>query len=83
MHAITAPPTEPVDVKTCLQETLQAKNLEGPCYEVVSELGPDHEKIFAVEIKVGGRILARGSGRSKKEAEKDAARRALEDAEKL
>lgn len=74
---------QPIDVKTHLQEILQAKGAPMPCYNVVSEDGPDHEKTFEVEISVGEKVLARGLGRSKKEAEKDAARRALDEAEKL
>jgi ribonuclease III len=66
----------PDDAKTFIQEVLQADG-EGPTYRVVSEEGPEHEKTFEVEIVAGGRVLARGRGRSKKEAEKDAAARAL------
>lgn len=68
----------PDDAKTALQESLQAKNASAPEYRVVGEEGPDHAKIFEVEISAGGECLARGRGRSKKEAEKDAAKRALE-----
>jgi ribonuclease III len=50
---------------------------EGPTYRVVSEEGPEHDKVFEVEIVAHGEVLARGRGRSKKEAEKDAAARAL------
>ena len=73
----------PEDVKTSLQEMLQAKNANTPEYTLVKEEGPDHEKLFEVEISVGGTILARGRGKSKKEAEKEAARHALEEVEKL
>ncbi|MDD5305682.1 MAG: ribonuclease III [Deltaproteobacteria bacterium] len=67
----------PGDAKTSLQEVLQAGAGRGPMYRVVSEEGPDHDKVFEVEIVAGGEVLARGRGRSKKEAEKDAAARAL------
>jgi ribonuclease-3 len=80
--ALVSDTARPVDVKTFLQEVLQAKGVEMPCYEVIGEEGPDHEKIFEVEISVGKSVLARGRGRSKKEAEKDAARRALNEVEK-
>ena len=67
----------PGDHKTALQERLQALGSGSPRYQVVAEDGPDHEKLFEVQITAGGEVLARGRGRSKKEAEKDAARRAL------
>jgi ribonuclease-3 len=44
----------------------------------VREAGPDHRKVFHVEVRVGGQTLAEGSGGSKKEAEQDAARLGLE-----
>ena len=65
------------DAKGALQEMLQAENRPGPCYRLVGEEGPDHAKIFEVEVSVDGRTVAVGRGRSKKEAEKDAAARAL------
>lgn len=68
----------PDNVKSALQEVLQAKGDRAPHYRVVAEEGPDHAKIFEVEISVEGKPLASGRGRSKKEAEKNAARRALE-----
>jgi ribonuclease-3 len=46
---------------------------------LVAESGPDHEKRFATEILVGGRVLGHGEGRSKKQSEQEAARRALEE----
>jgi ribonuclease-3 len=45
---------------------------------VIGETGPDHHKMFQVEVRVGGRAVAEASGRSKKEAEQEAARLALE-----
>ncbi|MCP4599753.1 MAG: ribonuclease III [Proteobacteria bacterium] len=73
----------PDDAKTALQEALQAKSACIPRYRTVSEKGPDHAKVFEVEISIGDDVLARGCGRSKKEAEKDAARRALSTVEAL
>jgi ribonuclease-3 len=69
------------DPKTLLQEKFQSLNTEAPIYRVVNEEGPDHDKIFEVEISLGDTVLARGRGKSKKDAEKDAAKRALETAE--
>ncbi len=67
----------PDEAKTALQEVLQGRNANIPRYRIVGEEGPDHAKVFEVEITVDGNVLARGRGRSKKEAEKEAARRAL------
>jgi len=70
--------------KSALQERLQAARAGAPVYRVKSESGPDHHKRFLVEVRLKsedtepGRPLARGMGRSKKLAEQDAARRALE-----
>jgi ribonuclease-3 len=66
------------DFKTRLQERAQATWRETPRYGVVDEKGPDHEKKFVVAVLVGGKELARGEGRSKKEAEQRAAHAALE-----
>ena len=70
--------------KSALQERLQAAGSGAPFYRVKSESGPDHHKRFLVEVRVKGEAeergmpLARGMGRTKKLAEQDAARRALE-----
>jgi ribonuclease-3 len=53
-----------------------------PAYRVVSESGPDHEKYFVTEITVGGEVLGTGAGRSKKQAEQQAARKALHELQK-
>lgn len=66
------------DFKTALQEMAQGKGLSLPDYNVVGEVGPDHDKTFIVEVKVGS-LLARGEGSSKKEAQQQAARHALRD----
>lgn len=65
------------DFKTTLQEEMQRTGNK-PCYEVTKEEGPDHGKVFTVVVSAGGRVLGRGKGRSKKEAEQSAARQALE-----
>jgi ribonuclease-3 len=63
-----------------LLEKVQSWGEAMPRYEVLSEIGPDHEKIFAVAVHVLGRIAGRGTGASKKEAEQKAAAEALENA---
>ncbi len=68
----------PGDPKTVLQEALQALG-KMPEYRVVAQEGPDHAKVFEVEITSGDRTVSRGRGSSKKEAEKEAARRAIEE----
>ncbi len=70
--------------KSALQERLQASRAGIPVYRVKSESGPDHHKRFLVEVRLKneagqpGAALARGMGRTKKHAEQDAARRALD-----
>lgn len=66
------------DYKTTAQEICQNLFKELPRYTVISETGPDHEKRFEISLVVGERILATGTGRSKKEAEQQAAKKALE-----
>jgi len=65
------------DFKSGLQELVQARNLPLPEYRLIGTIGPDHQKRFEVEVVVGGEALARATGRSKKDAEQDAARLAL------
>jgi len=70
--------------KSALQERLQAAGAGAPVYLVKSESGPDHHKRFLVEVRQKGeagqkgKALARGMGRTKKDAEQDAAHRALD-----
>jgi ribonuclease III len=70
--------------KSALQEYLQAARAGTPIYKVKSESGPDHRKRFLIEVRLKpaggepGKPLARGMGSTKKHAEQDAARRALE-----
>jgi ribonuclease-3 len=66
------------DFKSALQERVQSAGDPPPEYAVIGETGPDHHKVFQVEVRVGGRAVAHASGRSKKEAEQEAARLALE-----
>ena len=65
------------DYKTVLQERMQAGGRPTPRYRVVATVGPPHSPTFRVSLLVEGQELARGRGRSKKEAEQRAARMAL------
>lgn len=65
------------DPKSLLQEKVQAKNLPAPKYQVISEIGPDHNKEFTTEVIINGKPEAKGMGKSKSEAEQDAAGSAL------
>lgn len=65
------------DFKTALQERLQSRQSDPAEYLVISETGPDHQKLFAVDVVVGGRSIASGLGLTKKAAEQAAAREAL------
>jgi ribonuclease-3 len=67
------------DYKTRLQEISQMLFHAPPFYRLVAETGPDHEKRFVTEIVISGRVLGRGEGRSKKQSEQEAARKALEE----
>lgn len=66
-----------VDFKTQLQEVAQRHTLPRLSYHVVDEQGPDHHKSFVVEVRLGGSPVGTGRGRSKKEAEQQAAQAAL------
>lgn len=65
------------DYKTEFQEVMQAAGVESIEYSVTKDIGPDHNKTFWVELTVDGKVLATGSGKSKKQAEQQAARSAL------
>ena len=66
------------DPKSRLQEKVQSENLPAPRYQVISESGPAHNREFVIEVIVNGKQLATGTGKSKSEAEQDAASNALE-----
>jgi ribonuclease-3 len=72
----------PIDPKSRLQEVAQAKWQRAPSYRTVFEEGPEHRKVFTVEVQVHGNSLAQGTGHSKQEAEREAARNALDEIEK-
>ncbi|MCB2148760.1 MAG: ribonuclease III [Deltaproteobacteria bacterium] len=65
------------DYKSMLQERVQSTYHEVPKYQVVDEIGPDHDKTFRVQMTVAG-IVAEGDGKSKKMAEQEAARAGLD-----
>jgi ribonuclease-3 len=66
-----------INYKSILQEWTQARFRSYPLYKVKSTTGPEHDKIFVVEVKVGGGIVGRGRGKSKKDAEQMAAKEGL------
>ena len=65
------------DHKTVLQEKLQVHGNVDIKYEIIKEFGPDHDKTFIAEVKLNGKVLAQGEGKTKKQAEMDAADKAL------
>lgn len=69
------------DYKTRFQEWCQKRYELLPRYVIVREIGPDHQKVFEVNVLVNDRVFGVGRGHSKKEAEQEAAQRALERAE--
>lgn len=66
------------DYKSSLQEKMQRESDAEPEYRILTEQGPDHDKLFTVGVYQAGRLLGQGVGRSKKEAAQEAARKALE-----
>ncbi len=66
------------DYKTVLQEMLQVHGEVQIKYNIINEIGPDHDKTFTAEVECDGKKLASGIGRSKKTAEMEAARKAIE-----
>lgn len=66
------------DHKTQLQEIVQARFKVTPTYHLLQTRGPDHAKTFEVEVRMNGKLLATASGSSKKEAEQNAAKTAIE-----
>lgn len=67
-----------VDYKTVLQEIIQKNPDEHLTYVLVGESGPDHDKRFEVEVRLNSNVIGYGKGKSKKNAEQQAARQALE-----
>jgi ribonuclease III len=67
-----------MDYKTQLQELIQSKHKTAPQYVIEKTTGPEHQKVFQVAIMLASQKLSTGIGRSRKEAEQDAARSVLE-----
>ena len=67
-----------MDYKTALQELVQQKKNQVLVYTLVGQSGPDHDKLFDVEVSLNGTVVGTGSGRSKKRAEQMAAKAAVE-----
>jgi len=67
------------DYKTLVQEISQTRFKEMPRYTLIDEYGPDHDKAFEIRLSIAGVIIACGTGKSKKEAEQQAARKAYEE----
>jgi ribonuclease III len=65
------------DYKTLLQEYCQGRLKKVPLYRVLREEGPDHKKVFLVEVKVTDQVIGTGKGKTKKEAQQKAAKKAL------
>lgn len=70
-----------IDAKTTLQELVHRLYEDGVTYEILQENGPDHDKRYEAGVKIQGTMLAQGKGRSKKEAEQQAAQKALKQLE--
>lgn len=66
------------DYKTVLQEKLQEHGDVKIKYDIINESGPDHDKTFTARVSINAKVLAVGDGRTKKEAEMEAAKKALE-----
>ncbi|MYB43064.1 MAG: ribonuclease III [Chloroflexi bacterium] len=75
LEALQTDPAE-LNTKGALQQYCEGR-FGRPHYVIVEELGPEHDREFAVEVRVDGEVMGRGSGRTKQQAEKDAAREAL------
>jgi ribonuclease-3 len=66
-----------MDAKSHLQELVQSRDGFTPHYKVISEVGPDHDKVFTVGVYVDGRIRGKGVGPSKQVAQQQAAEKAV------
>lgn len=67
-----------MDAKSHLQELAQSKEGATPVYKVLSEVGPDHDKLFSIGVFVGGKLIGKGEGPSKQVGQQGAAQAALE-----
>ncbi|MCL2662485.1 MAG: ribonuclease III [Oscillospiraceae bacterium] len=75
---INAPIKSVTDFKTQLQEMIQCKSGQTLAYELKDVQGPDHQKLFTVEVKRNGKTIGTGTGKSKKNAEQEAAKAAVD-----
>ena len=75
--SLLAAPAALADPKTQLQELLQARGLGVPVYATTASRGPAHAREFEVEVQTGDKVVGTGSGRTKRQAEQEAARAAL------
>ena len=66
------------DPKSYLQEVAQERDSKTPVYKVMSEIGPDHDKVFTLGVFIGTQLRGTGSGSSKQSAQQEAAKQALE-----
>ena len=73
---------EVYDPKSRLQEWSQGRKMGIPRYSTVQTSGPDHERVFVVEVEIGGKVYGHGAGHSKQVAARNAARNAIESIEK-
>lgn len=69
---------ELVNYKSILQEYLQARNQDPPKYVTISEDGPEHQKVFTIEVRIGNKLSCTGKGNTKKAAHQEAARLACQ-----
>ncbi len=67
-----------IDHKSALQEAIQKRHKRPPDYELMSETGPEHNKLFTIRVYLGKKTLGIGSGKNKKEAQQSAAKNALD-----
>lgn len=77
LRFLDAPHQQMQDYKTMLQEVIQQNPGEKITYVVAGESGPDHNKVFTVEVHLNSNVIGTGEGKSKKRAEQAAARQAL------
>ncbi|OGR68527.1 MAG: ribonuclease III [Elusimicrobia bacterium GWC2_61_19] len=73
-----APEKLDVDHKSELQELIQKRHKRPPDYELMSEAGPEHNKLFTIRVYLGNKTLGLGSGKNKKEAQQAAAKNAMD-----
>jgi len=72
-----------LDYKSLLQETSQGRFRLAPQYRITGESGPDHDKTFEIEASIGDIVSTIGTGKNRKEAEQDAAGKALRKLEEI